>query len=187
MNSYASDRVERALSGFDRTHVLVVSYIWELPLARSSAGWKRLAFQGWQVSGISRFETGLPLTIGIAGDRAGVGGGAQRANAVAPVIRPKTITQWFDPASFANPALGAFGNTGRGIVRGPGGNNWDLSFSKRTMLKENIQLQFRAEFFNIFNHTQWAGVGTTVGAGTFGQVVSARDPRITQLALRLLF
>ena len=187
MNSYAPDRLERALSGFDRTHILVVSYIWELPLARSSVGWKRLAFQGWQVSGISRFETGVPMTIGIAGDRAGVGGGAQRASAVGLVIRPKTITQWFDQASFVNPALGAFGNTGRGIVRGPGGNNWDVSFSKRTMLKENIQLQFRAEFFNLFNHTQWAGVGTTVGAGTFGQVVSARDPRITQLALRLLF
>ncbi|MCC6391747.1 MAG: hypothetical protein IT167_14200, partial [Bryobacterales bacterium] len=69
----------------------------------------------------------------------------------------------------------------------PGINNWDLSFSKRTDLRENIALQFRAEFFNLFNHTQWSGVGTTLAAGTFGQVTSARDPRITQFGLRLVF
>jgi len=72
-------------------------------------------------------------------------------------------------------------------VRGPGVNNWDISIAKRTALAENVTLQFRAEFFNLFNHSQFLGVGTTVGAGTFGQVVSARDPRITQLALRLIF
>jgi hypothetical protein len=72
-------------------------------------------------------------------------------------------------------------------VRGPGIFNSDLSFSKATDLRENVRLQFRAEFFNIFNHTQWASVGASVGSSTFGQVVSARDPRITQLGLRLTF
>ena len=70
---------------------------------------------------------------------------------------------------------------------GPGINNWDLSFSKRTELTERVLLQLRAEFFNLFNHAQFSGVGTTFAAGTFGQVTSARDPRIGQLGLRLLF
>ena len=99
----------------------------------------------------------------------------------------KTLRRWFSPESFAQPALGTFGNAGRSIVRGPGINNWDVSFSKRTQLSERLTLQFRAEFFNLLNHTQYSGVGTSFGAATLGQVTSARDPRITQLGLRLQF
>jgi hypothetical protein len=72
-------------------------------------------------------------------------------------------------------------------VRGPGMNNWNLSVHKNFQLRENTALQFRAEFFNVFNHTQWSSVGTTLGSGTFGQVTGALDPRITQLAIRLNF
>ena len=72
-------------------------------------------------------------------------------------------------------------------MRGPGINNWDVSFSKRTQIFERATLQFRAEFFNLLNHTQYSGVGTSFGAATLGQVTSARDPRITQLGLRLQF
>ncbi|HZT29649.1 MAG TPA: hypothetical protein VFA33_07200 [Bryobacteraceae bacterium] len=187
MNSYASPRLERALSTFDRTHVLVMSYVWELPLARQAQGWRKRALQGWQISGISSFESGLPLTIAIPGDRAGVGGGTQRPNLTGPIVRQMDLAAWFNTNVFAVPALGTFGNAGRSLVRGPGVNNWDLSFSKRTMIHESVELQFRGEFFNLFNHTQYSGVSTTVGAATFGQVTSARDPRITQLGLRLLF
>ena len=73
------------------------------------------------------------------------------------------------------------------MIVGPGINDWDVSFSKRTAITESILLQFRAEFFNLFNHPQWSGVGATLGSATFGQVTSARDPRIGQLGLRLLF
>jgi len=85
------------------------------------------------------------------------------------------------------PALGTFGNAGRSLIRGPGINNWDVSFIKRTPITEKVALQFRAEFFNLFNHTQFTGVNASVGAAAFGQVTSTRDPRITQLALRVLF
>ncbi|HWB98925.1 MAG TPA: hypothetical protein VG672_19585, partial [Bryobacteraceae bacterium] len=115
------------------------------------------------------------------------GGGTQRPNLTGPVTRQETLAAWFNTNVFAIPALGTFGNAGRSLVRGPGINNWDLSFSKRTTIRENIMLQFRGEFFNLFNHTQYSGVATTVGAATFGQVTSARDPRITQFGLRLLF
>jgi len=177
----------RGLSSFDRRHMLITSYIWELPFGRKTQGWQRKAFGGWQISGISSFQSGNPITMFISGDRAGTGGGSQRPNVVAPLTVPKQLGQWFSTNSFAVPALGQFGNAGRSIVIGPGINNWDLSFSKRTDLRERISLQFRAEFFNLFNHSQFSGVGTTVGAGTFGQVTSARDPRIGQLGLRLLF
>ena len=187
VNSYWNHRLDRGLSGFDRTHVAVMSYIWELPFFQNGTGWTRRAFGGWQFSGITRVESGNPLTIGIAGDRAGTGAGGQRPNTTGPIERHLTLERWFATAPFALPALGTFGTAGRGLVRGPGIHNWDMSFSKRTLLRENLSLQFRAEFFNIWNHTQWSGVGTTVGAGTFGQVTSARDPRITQLGLRLLF
>ena len=187
MSSYASSRLERAMADFDRTHVLVSSYVWELPLARKSQGWQRKLFQGWQVSGISSFQSGNPLTIGISGDRAGVGSGGQRPNLTGSVQRLRTMSKWFSTDVFAQPALGTFGNAGRSLVRGPGINNWDVTFSKKTAVTERVSLQFRAEFFNLFNHTQWTGVGTAVGSGTFGQVTSTRDPRITQLGLRLLF
>ncbi len=142
---------------------------------------------GWQLSGISRFESGTPLNVTIPGDRAGVGGGGQRPDVVAPVVIEKELVRWFSTSSFANPALGTFGNAGRNLVRGPGINNWDVSFIKRTNITEGVSLQFRAEFFNLFNHTQFAGVNTSFGAAAFGQITSARDPRISQLALRFLF
>ena len=101
--------------------------------------------------------------------------------------RLKTISQWFTTTAFALPALGTFGSAGRSLVRGPGINDWDVSFIKKTQLRERVALQFRAEFFNLFNHTQFSGVGTGFGSATFGQVTSARNPRVSQLALRLTF
>jgi outer membrane receptor protein involved in Fe transport len=185
-NSYADNRMERALSGFDRTHVLVMSYVYEFPQFRGSNGFLRQVLGGWQLSGISRFESGTPFSITIPGDRAGVGTSGQRADVTGPIKLEKTQLRWFS-GSFALPAQGTFGNLGRNVVRGPGINNWDVSFSKRTAIRENISLQFRAEFFNLFNHTQWSGVSASLGSATFGQVTSARDPRITQLGLRLIF
>ncbi len=187
INAYASNRVERAMATFDRTHVLAASYVWDMPFARKLHGWKKSVLDGWQISGITRMESGLPLTITIPSDRAGVGASSQRPNISGEITRVKTLTQWFTTSAFSLPALGTFGNAGRSLVRGPGGNNWDLAFCKRTMLHERVGLQFRAEFFNIFNHTQYSGVGTSFGSSTLGLVTSARDPRITQLALRLLF
>jgi outer membrane receptor protein involved in Fe transport len=186
INSYADNRMERALSGFDRTHVLVLSYVYELPLFRTTSGFLKHILGGWQISGISRFESGTPFSITIPGDLAGVGTNGQRPNLTGPIKLEKTQLRWFS-GSFALPAQGTFGSLGRNVVRGPGINNWDVSFSKRTAIRENISLQFRAEFFNLFNHTQWAGVSASLGSANFGQITSARDPRITQLGLRLIF
>ncbi len=184
---YSSYRTIRGLSNFDRRHVFVASYVWEIPFASGMSGWQRKALHGWQVSGITNFQSGNPFSVGISPDRAGTGAGGQRAALLGPVTQAKEKLAWFSTSSFGLPALGTFGNSGRNILVGPGIHNWDLTFSKRTELAENVALQFRAEFFNIFNHTQWSGVGATLGSGTFGQVTGARDPRITQLGLRLTF
>jgi outer membrane receptor protein involved in Fe transport len=190
LSSYADSRMERALSNFDRTHVLVVSYVYELPFFAGSNGIGKKVLGGWQVSGISRFESGVPFSITVPGDRAGTGSGGQRPDVTGAITMPKTIFQWFS-GTFAAPALGTFGNLGRNVVRAPGINNWDVSFSKRIDLMQRgdqpVQLQFRGEFFNLFNHTQFSGVSAGLGAANFGAITSARDPRITQLALRLLF
>jgi hypothetical protein len=187
LNIYAPLSNERAISSFDRTHVFTASYIWEIPFARGLTGFGKKVLDGWQVSGITSVQSGNPITPVITGDRAGTGAGSQRPNVAGPIGTPNTQFQWFDTSGFSLPAAGTFGNAGRALVRGPGFANTDLSFSKRTAITESVALQFRAEFFNIFNHTQWASVGATVASGTFGQVVSARDPRITQLGLRLTF
>ncbi len=188
--AYADNRMERALSSFDRTHVAVLSYVYELPLFRESKGAAKIVLGGWQVSGITRFESGTPFSITVPGDRAGIGSGGQRPDVTGAITTPKTLFQWFT-GTFATPALGAFGSLGRNVVRAPGINNWDVSFSKRADLFQRgdtpVQLQFRAEFFNLFNHTQFAGVSAGVGAANFGALTSARDPRISQLGLRLLF
>jgi outer membrane receptor protein involved in Fe transport len=185
-NSYADSRMERALSDFDRTHVLVLSYVYEFPQFRGSSGLLKHLLGGWQISGISRFESGTPSSITIPGDMAGVGTSGQRPNVTGPIKLEKTQLRWFS-GSFSLPAQGTFGSLGRNVVRGPGINNWDVSFSKRMAIRENISLQFRAEFFNLFNHTQWNEVSASLGSANFGQVTSARDPRITQLGLRLIF
>ncbi len=188
LNSYASQSVQRATSSFDRTHVFTISYIWELPFTRGLTGFRKKLLDGWQISGITSVQSGNPLTPVLTGDRAGTGAtGSQRPNVTGPIKTPNTQFVWFDGSAFSTPALGTFGNASRSLIRGPGFANTDLSFSKRTALRENILLQFRAEFFNIFNHPQWSNVGTTFGSTSFGQVTSARDPRITQLGLRLTF
>lgn len=187
INSYAPAANERGLASFSRTHVFTASYVWEIPFARNFNTWRRKVFHGWQISGITSAQSGNPITPVISSDRAGVGGGAQRPNLTGSVRNIGAKVMWFDTSVFALPPPGTFGNEGRGIIPGPGFFNTDLSFAKNTPIHERLTLQFRAEFFNIFNHTQWAGVGATFGSGTFGQVTSARDPRITQLALRLVF
>ena len=100
-----------------------------------------------------------------------------------------SFAQWFNTAAFVNPpnAAGPPGNARRGAIRGPGLQRWDISLFKNTKIREHTSLQFRAEAFNIFNHTNFDGIRLTRQSGSFGRVISTRDTRITQLALKLYF
>src|SRR5206468_13098689 len=107
----------------------------------------------------------------------------------------RTIDRWFNTAAFARPAQGDHGNAGSMVARGPGINNWNMSLFKNVKVGGHANVQFRAEAYNVFNHTQFQTVNTTPqfdAAGNqvsqaFGQVTGTRDPRIMQFALRLTF
>ncbi len=187
MDSYDAKR-DRGYMAFDRRHNLILSYVYPLPFWINGNEWYKKAFGGWQLSGITTLNTGLPLNLAINGDRAGTGLGNQRPDVVGDWQQGGgQRLQWFNQAAFALPALGTFGNLGRNIVRGPGTNNWDASLQKNFKFSEKFNMQFRAEFYNAPHHFSWLGVGTTLGAGNFGQITSATDPRSLQFGLRLDF
>lgn len=102
---------------------------------------------------------------------------------------PKTVQEWFNTAAFSSPATvaGYFGNAAPGSIYGPGVVNFDMAFYKDFPIGERAKIQFRGELFNIFNHTNFSAVSAAYGAGSFGNVTSARDPRIAEFALRFQF
>ena len=120
---------------------------------------------------------------------------ANRPNVNGSGNDPHTVNEWFDTSIYSAPAPGTWGNTPRNSVRGPGRDNWNLSFFKNFVFNEarGTNLQFRAEFFNIWNHTQLFadgqnnGISNNFGASNFGQITQAYDPRIIQLALKFNF
>ena len=179
-------RAERGLLGFDRTHNLAINYIYELPFFKGRHDALGRVLGGWEISGITTVSSGPTASPGISTGRNGL---ATRPDVVSnqPIEGRKTVEQWFNTAAFAEPAAGFFGNAGRNIIREPGIHKWDMSFFKNNRITESVNLQFRAEFFNIFNHASFNGIDTTFGSGSFGRVTSARDPRIIQLGLKLGF
>jgi hypothetical protein len=178
-------RAERGLLGFDRPHNLVINYIYELPFFKGRQGALGLVLGGWEVSGITTVSSGPAASPGISTGRNGL---ATRPDLVGNSIEgSKTVEQWFNTSAFAEPAPGFFGNAGRNIIREPGTHKWDMSFFKNNRITESVNLQFRAEFFNIFNHANFNGINTTFGSGAFGRVTSARDPRIIQFGVKMGF
>jgi hypothetical protein len=198
-------RAEYGPAEFDVTHRFVLSGVWRLPFGRNQAygkNWSRAAdllLGGWEFSPILTAQTGLALTmnqsqtVNIGGER------RSRPNRIADGNLPdsqRTVDQWFDTSAFvqlsATPGQAGFvpnqifGNSGVGIVRGPGLVNLDFNLAKEFSIWERVSVQFRAEFFNALNHTNFGVPGVTQGAG-FGQIVSAADARIIQFGLKLLF
>jgi hypothetical protein len=188
-------------AGYDRKHVLGIDYVYYVPkLARGVFNHKsfRGLMNGWQLSGVSRIWTGLPLTITSNGNTGTLGGGIH-ANYVGGDVYPQTKTrdEYFNPLAFGRPLDGQLGTTGKGILRGPGVVNFDTSLFKNFKIAENKNLQFRLETFNTLNHTEWYAVNTGVtgnnpgqavtqgSRGTSGQVTSTRDPRNIQLSMKL--
>lgn len=191
-------------AGFDRRHVFVANYIWDIPNLGQRTSNKYLGWvtDNWQISGITSFISGAPFTPGFSTtdgqDITGSSEGA-RVNIIGDTYIPKserTFERNFNTAAFARPALRDFGNAGQNSMFGPGVNNWDISVSKRFPLwGEPRYLQVRGEFFNAWNHTQFSGMDTGARFDptgkqvnpTFGQFTGARDPRLIQLSIRVNF
>jgi hypothetical protein len=164
--------------------ILSISHIWSLPWYSHAGGFKGLALGGWKYSGITTIQDGFATDPGLSVSHSGL---ASLPNRLGPVGYPKTVNEWFDTSVFAQPAAGYFGNSGTGFIKGPGLVNFDMAFYKDFRIKERHTIEFRAELFNIFNHTNFNGVSTAFGAGNFGALTSAADPRITEFALRYQF
>jgi hypothetical protein len=204
------------LAGYDRPNILTFHFLYDVPKLSRVVPNKLVGaiFDGWQISDITSFISGAPSTISM-GTSPGVnftgGGDPVRALVVGNPNGPKTFDQWFNVGAFAEPvavnpktctATGCppmtwlnFGNAPVMPIRGPGVSNWNTSLFKNFSLKERFRFQFRAEAYNTFNHTQYSSVNTTItfnaaGVNTnsaAGQVTGVRDPRVMQLALRLMF
>ena len=114
---------------------------------------------------------------------------ANRPNILGPMTYPQSFYSWFNPADLAAPPNGMFGSLGRGALVGPGRQNWDMTLMKKFGLgfREGATLEFRADAFNVFNHTEYSAVGTTFGQSTLGQVTNIYDPRVLQLGLTFSF
>jgi Carboxypeptidase regulatory-like domain/TonB dependent receptor len=186
---------DRGPSEFDHTQRFVVSYVYDLPKLSKANALVRTIAGGWQLTGILTYQTGGPLTIlagkdqsqtGIGSDRADYLGGTQYGTGACGSTAP--CVNSLVPSSFGLPAIGAFGNVGKGSLRGPDLLNWDTGlFKEFPLVAERLRLQFRAEFFNTSNRKNFNNPNVTQSAGGFGSITSAQDPRIGQLALKLIF
>jgi Carboxypeptidase regulatory-like domain len=196
-------RSEYGPADFDHTHMLSFSYSWELPFFKHANAATKAFLGGWQVSGITVFQSGAPLTVTLPNDQAGVGSYNQRPDQVGNPFQAGTIAanptcaapsqvhtmaSWFNPCAFALNALGTFGNEGSGVLRGPYFQDWDMGLAKNFALRESVGLQFQLEAFNVFNHPSWGQPNLSWTNGSpLGVITSATSPRLVQLSLALKF
>jgi len=198
-------------SDFDVDHRFVSSLVYQLPIGRGKkvlGGVNRAAdllVGGWEVTGITTFQTGFPYSI-TAND---IGGLLDTQFMHANIVPGCDLTggltgqfQRLNPACFSQPALGVYGNTSRNFLRQPGINNWDMGFGKNLSLTERVKFGIHVDTFNTFNHHQYAGdvgglivagsggnasISNGVGASNFGLITQASSPRVVQLSGKLTF
>ena len=178
-------------------HAFNLSYIWQLPIGRDRkylsdlSGFTEALIGNWQMNGIVRARTGLPLAMTMATDQSGTALGNRPDVACDGNLSEgdRTLNRWFDTNCYVAPAVSVFGNADRTEdFAGPGLVNFDLSLFKTFRIGPAVQMQFRAEVFNLFNTTQFANPATSVGAVNFGQIQSTiNPPRQMQFALKVIF
>jgi hypothetical protein len=191
--NFTNYRLSRSLSSYDLTHNFVVSYNWAIPFDRAFGSLPKRLTQGWTLNGITRFATGFPIYIHQGSGDYSLTGSANtdRPDLVGPVHTqdahdpgPNGPNTYFLPDAFTSGPLGQFGTANRQFFHGPGFANTDLGLEKNTRITESMSIQIRAEFFNIFNHTQFKNPEGNFSSSNFGVVTSARDPRIGQLSAK---
>jgi hypothetical protein len=185
---------ERARTGSDRTHSLVLSGVWKVDYLKNSSSPVRWLTRDWTVSTIITLQTGTPMTIASGQDRNLDGLTNDRADLVGdPSVdlgqsRDVLIEGWFNTAAFAQPALGTNGNSGRNIIDGPGYRNVDLGLFRDVRLGGRTILQFRLEATNLINLVNLNNPGLSLAApATFGKIRSAKNMRQIQLGARVSF
>lgn len=190
------------LAGFDVTQAVKINWIWDVPTWKSAIAPVRAVVNGWHVFGIATFSSGFPLAVNFNQVTAtNITGSPSVSARIYVTGNPYSLSagsnslQAFNPNVFALPAVGTLGDPSKVLIRGPGINNWDVSLAKDIPIWERVNMQFRAELYNAFNHTQFSSINTTAlfnasGAqvnNQFGQYTAAQNPRIIQLAIRVQF
>ncbi|MBI3693307.1 MAG: TonB-dependent receptor, partial [Acidobacteria bacterium] len=184
--------LDRAPSDFDTPRRLVVSYLWEVPGVKRWGLVGKQLLSGWQINGITDLRSGSPFNTTSNIDSNFDGNGTDRPDLVGnPRLdtgrsRPQLIAQYFNTAAF-RAASGLYGTAGRNLVYGPGAVNWDFSAFKNFPIPESRKLQFRAEFFNLFNQVNFGNPNATLTSPNFGRILGAGAPRIVQFSLKFSF
>ena len=198
--SFFNDRVNfvdhslsRALSNFDVTHNFIASYTYAIPFGKAFSNLPKRLVNGWEIAGITRLSTGFPVGL--------LGAFDQSLHGTSGLDMPNFTGQleyagdprndghlWMTRSGFSLPALGSFGTAPRRFFHGPGFNNWNLALHKDTRIRENIALELRVEYFNAFNHAQFANPNGLLDGTQFGVIskISA-PPRIGQVAAKIIF
>jgi Carboxypeptidase regulatory-like domain len=192
----------RGLSLLDAKNRFVFSPVWQLPIPKRP-GFEGKVVNGWQVSAIITYQSGFPIRVQDENDAELQSSiffestNTPYSTAPTQFVNPKTTpgNYWFNPGTFCDPTtgspcpqqLGTFGNTPHALCCGPALNNTDLVIAKLTPIGEKLNTEFRAEFYNAWNHTQFENPDGNFSDSTFGQVLKARDPRVMQFAIKLLF
>lgn len=185
----------RGLATEDLAHNFKFSNIWDLPRLNVTGAADKI-LNGWQVNSILVWQSGFPFSVvsgrdnsfsGVGSDRADFLGGRAKLSADRP--RGEKILQWFDTSKFTANAIGTFGNSGRNILRGPKFFNTDFGLLKVTRVTEQVNVQFRAEFFNIFNTVNFRLPTSNISSAQRGRITSVVDDnqRIIQFGLKILF
>ncbi len=198
----SNTHAERALSAHDLRHRFTFNAVYDFNFLPSRLDrWPRRLTEGWEISAIYTKASGLPATPFLSTDNSGTGELNDRPARVGDPNSgaPQNFNAWFNTAAFTAPASGKFGNAGRNIIIGPGTNILDFSVSKLTKIAERVSLQFRSEFFNIFNHPNFSLPIVEFGSKTFGTLNQTPDvaagnprlgdggPRVIQFGLKLIF
>ena len=187
--------LDHGRSDFDRRHVFSGSYVWKLPKLNSHAAALRAVVNGWETTGIVQIQSGDALTVISSADSSDTAIGSDRAqyNGAAPYAggacsyTSGPCRSFLNISAFSIPAYGTFGNVSKGEFTGPHYANWDAGLYRVFPVHERATLQFRAEYFNVLNHTNLADPVNDVNASGFGNVISngSYTPRIAQFSLKL--
>jgi hypothetical protein len=194
---------ERGRSMFDARHRFVVSYQWNLPWFNHPQNWYGHILGGWQVNGITTLMSNTPFTVydssdsslqgsapeisGFFSSRPNIVGNPNSGTCAANGAAVRTPECWFNTGAFQHAQPGTFGNAGRNTLPGPAFQQWDFSTMKMIPIHENVNLQFRAEFFNIFNNVNFVLPNNDISSPNFGYITAAQPGRVVQLAMKLLF
>jgi hypothetical protein len=181
-------RLDRSNCESDRRHIFNMTAVAETP--RFANPTLRLVGTGWRLSGIYRKSSGSFLTVTTGTDRALTGIAAQRGNQVLgnpykDAVGP--MAQYLNPAAFAIPAMGTYGNLGRFNIQGPGTWQFDVALARMFQLRETQRMEFRAEAYNLTNSFRPGNPNAALNNNTFGQIRTSQDPRIMQFALKYVF